>query len=84
MLLVVTEVSIKYAREAKLFDELVIKTEIKRENPYILFLHKIYNTKTNLKISQAKVKTLLIDANKTPVDIPEELLKKIDSVKGNI
>ncbi len=77
LLLVITEINIKYIREAKLFDELNIQTDLFKEKPYLIFLHKIYNEKTKLKITQAKVKTLLIDKEKIPHDLPEEIINKI-------
>ena len=73
LLLVVTELNIRYAQEAKLFDELMITTIIRKQPPYLLFLHKIYNTKTSRKISEAQVKTLLIDKNRIPQDIPDKI-----------
>jgi YbgC/YbaW family acyl-CoA thioester hydrolase len=76
-LLVTTEISIKYLREAKLFDELVIKTELSVEEPYLIFIQKIYNIGTELKISQAKVKTLLINKEKIAHNLPDELLIKM-------
>jgi acyl-CoA thioester hydrolase len=76
LLLVITEINIKYKREAKLFDELIIHTDMVKENPYIIFLHKIYNKKTNLIITRAKVKTLLINNEKIPHDIPEDIYIK--------
>ena len=77
LLLVVTEINIKYLREAKLFDELIIKTDIIKQAPYLLFIHKLYNVKTNLKISQAKVKMLLINKDKIPQDLPKILTDNI-------
>jgi YbgC/YbaW family acyl-CoA thioester hydrolase len=76
-LLVTTEINIKYLREAKLFDELVVKTELSVEEPYLIFSQKIYNTGTELKISQAKVKTLLINKEKIAHNLPDELLIKM-------
>lgn len=73
LLLVITEINIKYKREAKLFDELIIHTDLIKKNPYIIFLHKIYNKKTNLIITQAKVKAVLINDEKIPHDIPEKM-----------
>ena len=72
LLLVVTELNIRYKQEAKLFDELVINTNITKKPPYLIFLHKIYNSKTKRMISEARVKTLLIDKNRIPHDIPAE------------
>ncbi len=77
LLLVVTEINIKYLREAKLFDELIIKTDMIKQVPYLLFIHKLYNLKTNLKISQAKVKMLLINKEKIPQDLPKIITDNI-------
>jgi YbgC/YbaW family acyl-CoA thioester hydrolase len=72
--LVVIETNIKYVREARLFDQLVIKTTMKKEAPYLVFNHKIYNTQSGLKLADAKIKTLMIDKNKVATEIPKELL----------
>ena len=76
-LLVVTDAKIHYNREAKIFDELVIKTTVEKKDPYIHFKHKIYNKKNELKISQAEIKTLLINKDRIPMDLPEDILEKI-------
>jgi YbgC/YbaW family acyl-CoA thioester hydrolase len=76
LLLVVTELNIRYMKEARLYDELVIKTTVEKEEPYLVFKHSIYNETTGLKITKATVKTLLIDKNRVPCDIPESFLKK--------
>jgi YbgC/YbaW family acyl-CoA thioester hydrolase len=80
-LLVTTEINIKYLREAKLFDELSVKTDLLIDEPYLVFLQKIYNIKTGLKISQAKVKTLLINNEKIAHNLPIELLNKMNLIK---
>jgi len=75
LFLVVTEVNIRYKNEAKLFDKLLIKTTPVRKNPYMIFEQSIYNENTGIKITQGKVTTLLIDKDRIPHDIPEDLLK---------
>lgn len=77
LLLVVIENRIRYIREAVLFDELEILTTIKKEPPYIVFYCIIENKKTKLKIAKARVKTLLINKDRIPVDIPEILCQKL-------
>jgi len=74
LLLVVTETNIRYMRELKLFDQLDVKTEIKLEAPYLVFSHDIINLTNNTKSAKAIVKTLLIDKDRIPQDIPEELM----------
>jgi len=77
LLLVVTETNIRYMRELKLLDEVNVETVIKYEAPYLIFKHDILNSSTNLKAAKAEVKTLLIDKERIPQDIPEELMKII-------
>lgn len=73
-LLVVTETNIRYKRELKLFDEIEIETTIKFEAPYLIFYHDIKNVKSGYSAAKAIVKTLLINKDRIPQDIPEELL----------
>lgn len=74
LLLVVTETTIRYMRELKLFDKIEIETIIKFEAPYLIFYHDIVNKSANSKSAKAVVKTLLIDRERIPQDIPSELL----------
>jgi acyl-CoA thioester hydrolase len=73
LLLVVTETNIRYMRELKLFDKIEINTEIKFEAPYLIFYHDVLNLTMNTKAAKAVVKTLLIDKERIPQDIPNEL-----------
>lgn len=75
LLLVVTETNIRYMRELKLLDKIDVKTKIKFEAPYLVFYHTIYNTTCDNKSAKAIVKTLLIDKDRIPQDIPDELIK---------
>lgn len=78
LLLVVTETNIRYMRELKLFDQIEISTRIKFDAPYLVFHHDIINLKEKHKSAKAEVKTLLIDNNRIPQDIPDELLSLAD------
>jgi acyl-CoA thioester hydrolase len=73
LLIVVTEIRIRYKGMAKVFDELVVKTNIERQDPYIVFKQSIFNSTLNRKITVAEVKTIIIDKNSMPVDIPDEM-----------
>jgi acyl-CoA thioester hydrolase len=73
LLIVVTEIRVRYKGMAKVFDELVVKTEIGRQDPYIVFKQNIFNNTINRKITVAEVKTIIIDKNNMPVDIPDEM-----------
>jgi YbgC/YbaW family acyl-CoA thioester hydrolase len=77
LFLFVIENHIRYSRESGLFDNLVIRTRLSLTKPYLVFIHKIYNTKSGLKIAESRVKTLLVDQKKTVVDFPPEILKYI-------
>lgn len=77
LLLVVTETNIRYMRELKLFDKVEIISTIKFEAPYLVFYHDIINVTDSLKSAKAKVKTLLIDKDRIPQDIPEDLLSLV-------
>jgi len=74
LLLVVTETNIRYKRELKLFDAIEIETIIKYEAPYLTFYHDIKNTTSGYSAAKAKVKTLLINKERIPQDLPDELL----------
>lgn len=73
LLLVVTESTVRYMREACLFDELAIETTYEMHPPYLVFHQKIRNVKTQTPITRATVKTLLIDKMKIPQELPEFL-----------
>ena len=73
-LLVVAETYIRYKRELKLFDAIEIETIIKYEAPYLTFYHDIKNTTSGYSAAKAKVKTLLINKERIPQDLPDELL----------
>ena len=74
LFLVVTETTIRYSVEARVFDVLVIKTELMKDSPYLVFKHKIYNKTTGTLITKATFKTLLLSQDRVPQDIPEDFL----------
>lgn len=74
LFLVITETWIRYMKEAVLFDEITICTNIEHQAPYLVFNHNLYNQHQQ-KIAKSTVKTLLIDDQKIAHDIPIELLK---------
>jgi acyl-CoA thioester hydrolase len=76
LFLVITDIKIHFARELKIYDKIIIKTNIKKKAPYVIFNHKIYkHPDDDLLVSKAEVKTLLIDNEKIPIDFPDEFLK---------
>ncbi len=74
LVLVVTDAVLHYSREAKVFDELMVKTEIDHEPPYLVFKQLIRHTVTGNVIIRGTIKTLLVDADRIPHDIPEIFL----------
>ena len=56
----IIEINIRYIRETKIFDEMVIKSKIGVESPYMVFMHNMYNTKTRRKCCKASVKYLYL------------------------
>jgi YbgC/YbaW family acyl-CoA thioester hydrolase len=75
LMMVVIETSIRYMREACLFDELVVETTYEKKAPFLLFRQRIRDASTGLPNARATVKTLLIDRNKIPQDLPEILFQ---------
>lgn len=72
----IIEVNIRYIREAKIFDELVVKSRIESDPPYIVFNHNLYNTKTKLKSCKASVKHLYLTKDRVPCGLPDFILSK--------
>jgi acyl-CoA thioester hydrolase len=77
LLLVVIEVQARYHREINLYDDMVIRTEIRNEPPYLVFNHKMYFTGSKVKACSATIKTLFRDKGKLVRDIPQEILEKL-------
>ncbi len=73
LFLVVVDVHIRYQREIKLFDEIEVATRPKRVDPYLIFEQKMVNLSTGLSVSRATIKTVLVDQQRMPQDIPETL-----------
>jgi YbgC/YbaW family acyl-CoA thioester hydrolase len=74
---VVTDVHIRYQREIKLFDELMIESFCVQEKPYLVFHQKLVNLTTGLPSARATTKLIFIDNQRVPRDVPEEILSKI-------
>jgi acyl-CoA thioester hydrolase len=73
MFLVVTELNIRYQREVLLFDELEISTRISESPPFLVFEQKILNRQTKLGVARAKTRTVFVDRQRLPQDIPGEI-----------
>jgi YbgC/YbaW family acyl-CoA thioester hydrolase len=77
VMLVVTEVQVRYSREVKLFNDLEIKTTVRKESPYLIFEHKMYFKGTSVKACSGKVKSLFTDKQMVKYDIPELFIEKL-------
>lgn len=73
LLLVVTDVRIRYIREANLLDELEIHTTFSRTSPFLVFRQRIFNRKSGLAVSRAETKTIFLNEAREPQDVPEVL-----------
>jgi len=80
LFLVVIDTHIRYLREAILFDELVVETILKIEKPYLVFIHRILNNKNACLLSRATVKTIFVNEQRIPLDIPDFILEKISTL----
>lgn len=78
--LVVTEIKIRYSKEACLFDAILITTNVELSGPYVIFRHKMVNESTGVKLSHCEVKTIPLNDQRMPCNVPEEfeilLIKK--------
>ncbi len=73
--IVVIENQIKYIRQLRLFDEVEIETQMERSAHFILFKHNLTNIKTKKPVSKVIAKTVFLDENDKPCDIPKLLLE---------
>jgi YbgC/YbaW family acyl-CoA thioester hydrolase len=77
LFLVITDTHIRYMREANIFDDLVVETTMKQEKPYLVFRQKILNQFTGLLLSRAIVKTIFVNRQRMPLDIPSFILQHL-------
>jgi len=76
---IILETNIKYIRELKIFDKIVIKTDFEYEGDYLIFSHVIINENTNKKVAKAVSKLILVSSDRIIHDIPQLLKEKLDS-----
>ena len=75
-LLAVIDLHIRYMKELKLFDIIVVETSMEKIEPYLVFHQKIKHKETGRTMAKSEVKTLLLDVDRTPHDIPSHLLEQ--------
>lgn len=72
----IIETTIRYIREAKVFDELVVRTRMVREPPYFVCKHVMSDIRTGLVSCKASVKQLYLTHERVPCDLSREILEK--------
>jgi acyl-CoA thioester hydrolase len=70
--LVVTEINIRYSKEACLFDNLLITTHVEVNGPYVVFKQRMLNEDNGTKLSVATVKTIPLNHERVPCSVPPE------------
>lgn len=75
--LVVIKADVRYISEIKLFDKVIIHTKVKKEAPYLVFYQKLFNQNGNTRVARAVIKAILLDEQKKPLDIPDEMVNLI-------
>ena len=71
------ETNIRYIREARLFDDLRIKTRVTMEEPYLLFKQVIYIEKTGKVSCKAKNSVLFLTRERLPTDVPRFVRERL-------
>jgi len=77
LFLVVVETHIRYMQEAKLFDRLSVETSCQESAPFLVFHQRILNRTSRKPAARATVKTIFINRDREPQDIPDPVLKKL-------
>ena len=73
--IVIVENQIKYIRQVRLFDEIIVETQMEKSAYFLLFRHLMINKKTGKRVAKSLVKMIFLDKNNKPCDIPESLLE---------
>lgn len=73
VLLVVTDINIRYSHEALLFDPIRITTRVEFDGSFVIFHHRMTHAENGRKLSHCKVRTVVIDKQRIPQSIPEEI-----------
>ncbi len=71
---VIVENHVKYIRQVKLFDEITVETQMEKSAHFLLFHHHLLNTKTGKTVAKVTAKSVFLDPQNKPCDIPASLL----------
>ncbi len=72
ILVVVTEINIRYSKEARLFDNILIKSKVEFSGPYIVFKQYMFNEDEDIQISHTTVKTIPLNQDRVPCGLSKE------------
>jgi len=72
ILVVVTEINIRYSKEARLFDNILIKSKVEFSGPYIVFKQYMLNEDDDIQISHTTVKTIPLNQDRVPCGLSKE------------
>ena len=72
--IVIVENQIKYIRQVRLFDEIVVETRMEKSAHFLLFRHDLINKQTGKPVAKVRVKSVFINEDNKPCDIPGALL----------
>ena len=72
---VIVENHVKYIRQVKLFDELTVETQLEKSAHFLLFHHHLLNVKTGKTVAKVTAKSVFLDKQNKPCDIPALLLE---------
>ncbi|HQI70477.1 MAG TPA: acyl-CoA thioesterase [Bacteroidales bacterium] len=72
ILVVVTEINIRYSKEARLFDNILIKSKVEFSGPYIVFKQYMFNVDEDIQISHTTVKTIPLNQDRVPCGLAKE------------
>lgn len=71
---VIVENHIKYIRQVKLFDKITVETQMEKSAHFLLFHHHLLNAITGKTVAKVTAKSVFLDEQNKPCDIPEFLL----------
>ena len=71
---VIVENLIKYIRQVKLFDEIVVETQLEKSAHFLSFNHLLINKKTGKPVAKVRAKSVFLGGDNKPCDIPDFLL----------
>jgi acyl-CoA thioester hydrolase len=73
--IVIVENTIKYIRQLRIFDEVVVESQLEKSAQFLLFRQNMTNKQSGKTVAKAVAKTVFLDENNKACDIPESLLK---------